>query len=272
MRNRVFRESLASIAFVMIALAMAMCASAAISGGPKSTNAVVAAQNHNIQFYEAEKSNEEKLKVGKQRYDQKQINRAKIIAAMSAELQARQQTVVIEPVAAHDSIAEEMIVSWFRPSLVVAVMAACCVGYAFHLIRRKPKSRAPLQPGEIPAVMDSRPVRSRYRITALKPVTIWANVEVSKTERTPLGAKVNRTSNELAWIRLEAGEMRDKLSLVLGIHPDCVPNGKRVHLTGANAEIVPLGAWTDRELPKNFFEFFKLEVSESKGDSFSSRN
>jgi len=112
-----------------------------------------------------------------------------------------------------------------------------------------------------PVLMGSRPFRTRYRVTALKPVTILANVEVSKTERTLVGAKVRRGRDQPAWIQLKGGEMRDQLGVVFGIHPDCVPQGKRVPLTGADEDIVPLGPWTDGELPKNFFEFFKLEVS-----------
>jgi hypothetical protein len=56
--------------------------------------------------------------------------------------------------------------------------------------------------------------------------------------------------------------MRDKLGLVFGVHPDYVPQGKRISLAGTDGDIVPLGAWSDGELPKNFFEFFTLEVSE----------
>ena len=100
-----------------------------------------------------------------------------------------------------------------------------------------------------------------YRVIALKPVTILANVEVSKVERTVLGGKVRRTKIEPEWIKLKAGEIREQVGAVLGIHPDCVPHERRVSLAGAAPDVVPLEAWTDGELPKSFFEFFKLEVA-----------
>jgi hypothetical protein len=243
------------VAAIVITLAAPLCASAAISGGPKYTNAVAAKENLNTEFFRAEQSYQEKLKVGKERYAQKQANRDKIIASMTAQLQARQQTVAVPPVAAHDDSADGPV--WqFEPSVMVAFLAAGCIIAAYSLFRRKPAGSASRPWQKESVIKGSRPSRPSYRITALKPVTILANT----------------AKNEPAWIRLKAGEMRDKLDLVVGIHPDFVPNGKRVYLTGAGADIVPLEAWNDRELPKNFFEYFKLEISEPESSAFSSRN
>jgi hypothetical protein len=255
MRHQIFRQSLTGMAAMVIALAAPICASAAISEGPKYTNAVAAKENRNAEFFRAEQSYQEKLKVGKERYNQKQASRDKIIASMSAQLQARQQTVAVQPVAAHDDSADGPV--WqFEPSVVVAFLAAGCIIAAYSLLRRKPAAPAPRSGQKEAVAMGSRPSQPRYRITALKPVTVLANT----------------TKDEPAWIRLKAGEMRDKVGLVVGIHPDFVPNGKRVYLTGADVDIVPLEAWNDRELPKNFFEYFKLEISEPDSGAFSSRN
>ena len=246
---------------MLITLAMPMRAGAAISQGPICTNAVAAKQRRNSQFFQAEQSFQEQLKVGRERYNQKQIIRGKVIAAMSEELQARQQTVVIHHAGDPDENTEQPVLR-SRPLQAVVVLALGFIGLGYYLKRLKPTSPAPRPRPKNSVLMGSRPFRTRYRVTALKPVTIWANVEVSKMERTLVGAKVHRTREEPAWIELKGGEMRDKLGLVFGVHPDYVPQGKRISLAGTDGDIVPLGAWSDGELPKNFFEFFTLEVSE----------
>jgi hypothetical protein len=142
MHHRIITQSLAGIAATLTLLAGPICARAAISGGPKYTNAVAAEESRDTQFFEAEQSYQEKLKVGRERYDQKQIKRAQIIATMSAELQARQQTVVIEPVAAPAGNTEEP-VSWFQPSTAVVVLVAGCIGLGFFLNRPKRKPPVP---------------------------------------------------------------------------------------------------------------------------------
>lgn len=261
MRDRICRHGLMGFAAVLVTLATSIRASAAVSQGPKYTNAAVAEERRYAQFFEAEQSFQEKLKVGRERYDQKQIDRAKVIKAMSAELQARQQTVAIHPAGASDDNTDQT-VSRSPPSLAVLMLAVSFIGSGYYLKRLNLTSPAPPAGNKKSVFMHSRPVRARYRVTALKPVTIWANVEVSKMERNLVGARVRRTRDKAAWIELKAGERRDNLGLVFGIHADCVPHGRRVSLTEADSDIVPLGAWTKGELPKTFFEFFILEVSE----------
>jgi hypothetical protein len=84
---------------MLITLAMSFRADAAISEGGKSTNAAIAEEHRIIQFNQAQQSYQEMLKVGRERYNQKQINRAKIIAGMSSELRGRQETVMFHPAA-----------------------------------------------------------------------------------------------------------------------------------------------------------------------------
>jgi hypothetical protein len=259
-RQRIFRHSLTGVAALLMTLAMPMRASAAVSQGPICTNAIVAKERRNARFFEAEQSFQEQLKVGRERYNEKQINRAKVIAAMSEELQARQQTVVIHRAGDPDDNTDQPVLP-SRSFQAVVALALGFIGLVYYLKRLKLTLPAPRPRPENSAVMGSRPLRRKYRVTALKPVTIWANVEVSKMERTPLGAKVRRTRDEPAWIQLKAGETQDKLGVVFGVHPDCVPHGRRVSMSVADPEIVSLGAWTDGELPMEFFDYFKLEVS-----------
>jgi hypothetical protein len=125
------------IAAMLITSAMSIPVIAAVSEGPNYTNAVVAEQRRIDQFYQAEQSFQEKLKVGRERYNQKQIDRAKTIAAMSAELQARQQTVGIQPVTmASPYVNTDKEVSWFRPSLVVGLLALGFIGFGYYLKRQ----------------------------------------------------------------------------------------------------------------------------------------
>jgi hypothetical protein len=139
--HRILKHSLMGMAAVLVTLAVSIRASAAISEGPKYTNAVAAEEQRILQFYQAEQSYQEKLKVGRERYDQKQVNRAKIIAAMSAELRARQQTVVIQPVAASDGNTDEP-VSGSRPWLAVEVLAIGLIGYGYYLNRQRAQDAA----------------------------------------------------------------------------------------------------------------------------------
>jgi len=260
MNHRIFRDSLMAIAAMLITVAMSICASAAVSEGPRCTNSVLAKERRITQFFRAEQSFQEQLKVGRERYEQKQIIRGKVIAAMEAELQARKQTVVIhQPGDPDDNTEQPVLLS--RPLQAVVALGLGLIGLGYYMRRLKltsPEVRPQLKKS---VLMGARCMRRRYRVTALKPVTICANVEVSKTERTLLGAEVRRTKDEPTWIQLQAGQIQDKLGVVVGIHPDCVPYRQRIFLTGANADVVPLEAWTDGDLPKDFFEVFKLEVS-----------
>jgi hypothetical protein len=98
MRYLAHRYSLMGMAALLMPLAISMPVGAAIQVGPIPTNSVDAEQQRILQFHQLEQSFQEQLKVGKDRYKQKQLNRDKVVAAMSSELRARQQKVVIQPV------------------------------------------------------------------------------------------------------------------------------------------------------------------------------
>jgi hypothetical protein len=211
MHHRTFRHSLTGIAAMLITLTLAVSGSAAIAQGPTYTNAVLAAQHRNTVFSQAEQSFQEQLKVGRERYNQKQVYRAKVIAAMTGELQARQQTVVIHPGSEPDTNTG---VPDPRSGLALTVVLLVfgSIGLWYYLKRVKPTLSAPPPQYQEAVGKGVRPLRKRYKVTALKPVTLWANIEVPKLEHSLLGGKVHRTKEEPAWIRLEAGERRDNTS------------------------------------------------------------
>ena len=121
----------------LTAAALFICASlsirAAISQGPILTNATAAEQRRIDEFYRAEQSFQLQRQVGQKRYDQKQADRAKVIAAMTAELHSRQQTVVMPPLA--PSYADTHApVTVSKPWLAVAALSAifACIIYFWN--------------------------------------------------------------------------------------------------------------------------------------------
>jgi hypothetical protein len=123
-------------------------AGAAISNGPHCTNAVAAEQQRILQFNYAEQSFQQQLKVGRERYNQKQVNRAKVIAAMSSELEARQQGAVSQPLAAPDGKAAKP-AGRSRLWLAVAVLAAVLGGLGYRLHRQRAQNEPVQQPQPI---------------------------------------------------------------------------------------------------------------------------
>jgi hypothetical protein len=132
-RHRIFAGHLMRIAVILVTLIMTNGASAAVSEGPNYTNAVVAEQRRIAQFHQAEDSFQEQLRAGRQRYHQKQITRAKIIAAMAEELQARQQAVGVQPSAAsHRSTDEPVLGSGFWLALASLVLGGGGLRWSFN--------------------------------------------------------------------------------------------------------------------------------------------
>jgi hypothetical protein len=136
MRHRIFTNGLMGIVAMLVTLAWPNRAGAAISQGPHYTNAIAAEQQRILDFYQAQQSYQEQLKVGQKRYDQKQAKRAQIIAGMAEELQARQQTVVIQSVAAADGHADGT-VSGSGLWLAVAVLSIGLGGIGVYLNRQR---------------------------------------------------------------------------------------------------------------------------------------
>jgi len=99
----------------------------------------------------------------------------------------------------------------------------------------------------------------KYKVTALQDVTIRAYVR----GQTPvqIGDQIAmKPSEHEEWISLGAGEVREGLGFVIGVHPHSLPDESPIHVKG-----VPLiigSGWSNDDLPKEFYGLYRLEVSE----------
>ena len=69
-----------------------------------------------------------------------------------------------------------------------------------------------------------------------------------------------KPSEHEEWISLRAGEVRDGLGFVLGVHPSCLPHEMPSQVNGVTMIIV--SGWSDADLPKDFYGMFRLESYE----------
>ena len=108
---------------LLLMVALAFRSGAAISEGPPPQNAVEEQQQRKLLFDQAILSNQEKLRVGRERYDRQQLERAKIIQGMAAELQARQQAVALQPAPPPLVGLRARLSGWSKPALEAALAA-----------------------------------------------------------------------------------------------------------------------------------------------------
>ena len=97
-----------------------------------------------------------------------------------------------------------------------------------------------------------------YKVTALHDVTIRAYVRF----QTPVnrgGRILMKPGETQEWVSLRGGEVRDGLGLVIGVHPNCMPNQIPRYVKGV--PMILTDTWSNDELPKEFFGLFRLEVS-----------
>src|ERR1017187_652096 len=95
-----------------------------------------------------------------------------------------------------------------------------------------------------------------FKATALKDVIIRVTVPCTEIKDLGDGAKISHPSERDEWVHLKAGEVRENLLFVKGIHPSCLPN----HITddlGGVRMIVPF--WKMEDLPQNFFGLYILD-------------
>jgi len=97
----------------------------------------------------------------------------------------------------------------------------------------------------------------KYRITALKDVTVRAFVHTQKIEEIS-GHMVAHPSSEEKWICLRKGEVQEGLGLVIGVHPRWCPDKKPLNIEGVSMVIAE--SWSNDDLPKEFFGLYRLEV------------
>jgi hypothetical protein len=137
----IVRSNLFWLSTVVLVLAMSIPALAGVAVGSITTNAADADQRRIAIFYEAQKSYQEKLRVGQLRYKMMQTNRVNILAGMASELAARQQMVVIPSTSA--SYAEQSEPqTWTGILLGVAVIGLGVLGFRYYLSRQNMKDAA----------------------------------------------------------------------------------------------------------------------------------
>ena len=95
------------------------------------------------------------------------------------------------------------------------------------------------------------------KITALKPVRIYANVVTQVPVRVvdQIGYEPRNTRQ---WVMLKAGEVRDDISLVMGIHPSLLPSEPK-QLMGTNLYVVKITPVTDDPKPQVFHDLLQVE-------------
>jgi hypothetical protein len=137
----IMRSNLFWLSTVVLVLAMSIPALAGVAVGSVLTNAADADQRRVAIFYEAQKSYQEKLRVGQLRYKMMQTNRANILAGMTSELAARQQVVVIPSTPASYAEKSEP-QTWTGILLGVAVLGLGFLGFRYYLNRQNMKDAA----------------------------------------------------------------------------------------------------------------------------------
>jgi hypothetical protein len=87
-------------------------------------------------FYEAQKSQEQKLKVGQQRYETMLSNRVKVQAGMAAELAEREKQVVLqpEPTTGSNTVNQESN-TWVVTMVGAALIGLGFLGFRYYLSR-----------------------------------------------------------------------------------------------------------------------------------------
>ncbi len=108
---------------------------------PADTNAM---EQYRVRvFYEAQKSEQERIRVGQERYDLMLTNRANLLRAMAMESAAQKQMVNIPPKPANeDSSKNSQLDTWLVTSIGAAAIGLCCFGFRSYLNRQDLKDVA----------------------------------------------------------------------------------------------------------------------------------
>lgn len=101
----------------------------------------------------------------------------------------------------------------------------------------------------------------KYKVTALQDVTLRASVPAVALKRAG-GHLLSRPSEEEQWITLRAGQTRENLFLISGVHPSCLPGEKPTRLGGVSLVLYP--GWSDDQLPMEFHGLYRLELQSTE--------
>ncbi len=132
------RASLSGFSVIAMMLALAFSAKGvSLPPMPADRNDTNAMEQYRIKvFYEAQKSQEEKLRVGKQRYELMLSNRVKVQTAMAAELADREKQVVLQPEPTAESNAgNQESNTWVVTMVGAALIGLGFLGFRYYLSR-----------------------------------------------------------------------------------------------------------------------------------------
>ena len=94
-----------------------------------------------------------------------------------------------------------------------------------------------------------------FKVTALKDVKCWARVPTQSVE--VIGSAVGvRKDTDPQWITLDAGERRERVGFVVGIHPDYLPRESAITVSGVRMVLLPSYSG---DLPREFFGLLRIE-------------
>jgi hypothetical protein len=100
----------------------------------------------------------------------------------------------------------------------------------------------------------------RYKVTALQDVMLRAYVPTQKLT-THGNERIVVPSEKEEWVSLRAGECRENLGMILGVHPDYLPSETPLHVQGS-PPMICAPSTADSDLPKEFFGLYRLELQE----------
>ena len=137
------------LAVLMVVVGMTISAFAGIGLAPvpdaSNTNAIEQARI--TQFYEAKKSHEEKLKVGRERYANMLAHRAEVLQVMANELAERQKTVVIEPPAPVENTEKSQVQTQNYTLIGIIIIGLAFLGFRHYLNWQEAKDAVANYPG-----------------------------------------------------------------------------------------------------------------------------
>jgi hypothetical protein len=125
-------------AALLLTLLLSLRGFAAISEGPKPQNAVEDQQRRKLLFDQAILSDQEKLRVGQARYEQRQANRAAMLQAITAQSQARQAVIGLQA-ASTERLPVLQPRQWVKPGLTLLLLLVVflCVRYLYQSRKRE---------------------------------------------------------------------------------------------------------------------------------------
>jgi hypothetical protein len=143
--HSVLSFGLVCLAAVVMTFFVAIPAMAGVSLPPMpSTRDTNTMEQYRVKvFYEAQKSEQERLKVGQQRYDKMLSNRAIVIQAMAADLAERQQQVGIPSESASRNSIDNKEPNTLRGTIIgTAIIGLGFLGFRYYLNRQNLKETA----------------------------------------------------------------------------------------------------------------------------------